>query len=111
VVGNTTRVKVVKNKLAPPFRQVEFDIMYGEGISKVGELVDLGVKAAIVEKSGAWFSYDSQRVGQGRENAKQFLRDHQEIADAIERRIREQAGMVTDAMLASADEDEAEAAD
>ncbi len=110
-VGNTTRVKVVKNKLAPPFRQVEFDIMYGEGISKVGELIDLGVKAAIVEKSGAWFSYDSQRVGQGRENAKQFLRDHPEIADAIERRIREQAGMMTDAMLASADEDEALAAD
>ena len=77
VVGNQTRVKVVKNKLAPPFRQVEFDIMYGEGISKVGELIDLGVKAGVVEKSGAWFSYDSQRIGQGRENAKQFLRDHQ----------------------------------
>ena len=76
VVGNQTRVKVVKNKLAPPFRQVEFDIMYGEGISKVGELIDLGVKAGVVEKSGAWFSYDSQRIGQGRENAKQFLRDH-----------------------------------
>ena len=82
VVGNQTRVKVVKNKLAPPFRQVEFDIMYGEGISKVGELIDLGVKAGVVEKSGAWFSYDSQRIGQGRENAKQFLRDHKEIADA-----------------------------
>ena len=76
VVGNQTRVKVVKNKLAPPFRQVEFDIMYGEGISKVGELIDLGVKAGVVEKSGAWFSYDSQRIGQGRENAKQFLREH-----------------------------------
>ena len=84
VVGNQTRVKVVKNKLAPPFRQVEFDIMYGEGISKVGELIDLGVKAGVVEKSGAWFSYDSQRIGQGRENAKQFLRDHHEVADAIE---------------------------
>ena len=84
VVGNQTRVKVVKNKLAPPFRQVEFDIMYGEGISKVGELIDLGVKAGVVEKSGAWFSYDSQRIGQGRENAKQFLRDHPDIADAIE---------------------------
>ena len=84
VVGNQTRVKVVKNKLAPPFRQVEFDIMYGEGISKVGELIDLGVKAGVVEKSGAWFSYDSQRIGQGRENAKQFLRDHPDVADAIE---------------------------
>ena len=84
VIGNQTRVKVVKNKLAPPFRQVEFDIMYGEGISKVGELIDLGVKAGVVEKSGSWFSYDSQRIGQGRENAKQFLRDHHEMADAIE---------------------------
>ena len=92
VVGNQTRVKVVKNKLAPPFRQVEFDIMYGEGISKVGELVDLGVKAGIVEKSGAWFSCDSQRIGQGRENAKQFLRDNPDMANMIEARIREQAG-------------------
>src|SRR5947208_3421874 len=92
VVGNQTRVKVVKNKLAPPFRQVEFDIMYGEGISKVGELVDLGVKANVVEKSGAWFSYDSTRIGQGRENAKQFLRDHPDMADAIEKRIRDQSG-------------------
>ena len=80
VVGNQTRVKVVKNKVAPPFRQVEFDIMYGEGISKTGELVDLGVKAGVVEKSGAWFSYDGQRIGQGRENAKQFLRDNPDIA-------------------------------
>ena len=84
MVGNQTRVKVVKNKLAPPFRQVEFDIMYGEGISKVGELIDLGVKAGVVEKSGAWFSYDSQRIGQGRENAKQFLGEHPEAAGAIE---------------------------
>ena len=84
VVGNQTRVKVVKNKLAPPFRQVEFDIMYGEGISKTGELIDLGVKAGIVEKSGAWFSYDSQRLGQGRENAKLFLKDNPDIAAAIE---------------------------
>jgi recombination protein RecA len=76
VVGNQTRVKVVKNKVAPPFKQVEFDIMYGEGVSKIGELLDLGVKAGIVEKSGAWFSYNSQRLGQGRENAKQFLRDN-----------------------------------
>ncbi|MBV9567289.1 MAG: recombinase RecA, partial [Hyphomicrobiales bacterium] len=79
VIGNTTRVKIVKNKVAPPFKQVEFDIMYGEGVSKLGELVDLGVKAGIVEKSGAWFSFDSQRIGQGRENAKQFLRQHPEI--------------------------------
>jgi recombination protein RecA len=110
VVGNQTRVKVVKNKLAPPFRQVEFDIMYGEGISKVGELIDLGVKAGVVEKSGAWFSYDSQRIGQGRENAKQFLRDHPEMADKIEHTVREQSGVVTNAMMATADEgEEAEA--
>ena len=113
VVGNQTRVKVVKNKLAPPFRQVEFDIMYGEGISKMGELIDLGVKAGVVEKSGAWFSYDSQRIGQGRENAKQFLRDHKEMADKIEAKIREQSGVVANLMLASsADEsEEAEAAE
>ena len=104
VVGNQTRVKVVKNKLAPPFRQVEFDIMYGEGISKVGELIDLGVKAGVVEKSGAWFSYDSQRIGQGRENAKQFLRDKPEIANAIEKRIREASGVVANAMMAEAPE-------
>ena len=112
VVGNQTRVKVVKNKLAPPFRQVEFDIMYGEGISKVGELVDLGVKAGIVEKSGAWFSHDSQRIGQGRENAKQFLRDHKEVADAIELKVRDQAGVVANTMLATMEEgEEAEAAE
>jgi recombination protein RecA len=112
VVGNQTRVKVVKNKLAPPFRQVEFDIMYGEGISKVGELLDLGVKAAVVEKSGAWFSYDSQRIGQGRENAKQFLRDHRELADAIEVKVREHSGVIANLMLSTADEtEEAEAAE
>jgi recombination protein RecA len=113
VVGNQTRVKVVKNKLAPPFRQVEFDIMYGEGISKVGELLDLGVKAAIVEKSGAWFSYDSQRIGQGRENAKQFLRDHRSLADAIEAKVREQSGVIANTMLAAPTDDaqEAEAAE
>ena len=112
VTGNQTRVKVVKNKLAPPFRQVEFDIMYGEGISKVGELIDLGVKAGVVEKSGAWFSYDSQRVGQGRENAKQFLRDHPDIANTIEAKIREQSGVVANAMIALPEEgEEAEAAD
>ncbi len=113
VVGNQTRVKVVKNKLAPPFRQVEFDIMYGEGISKVGELLDLGVKAAVVEKSGAWFSYDSQRIGQGRENAKQFLREHRSLADAIEAKVREQSGVIANTMLAAAGDDaeEAEAAE
>jgi len=113
IVGNQTRVKVVKNKLAPPFRQVEFDIMYGEGISKVGELVDLGVKAGVVEKSGAWFSYDSQRIGQGRENAKQFLRDHRDIADTIEAKVREQSGVVANSMLTAATDDaeEVEAAE
>ncbi len=112
VVGNQTRVKIVKNKLAPPFRQVEFDIMYGEGISKVGELIDLGVKANAVEKSGAWFSYDSQRIGQGRENAKQFLRDHPDMATKIEAKVREQSGVVANLMLATADEaEEAEAAE
>ncbi|HEX9904264.1 MAG TPA: recombinase RecA [Propylenella sp.] len=94
VVGNQTRVKVVKNKLAPPFKQVEFDIMYGEGISKTGELIDLGVKAGIVEKSGAWFSYDSQRLGQGRENAKLFLKDNPDVAASIERTIRQNAGLI-----------------
>jgi recombination protein RecA len=108
VTGNHTRVKVVKNKLAPPFRQVEFDIMFGEGISKMGELVDLGVKASIVEKSGAWFSYDSQRIGQGRENAKQFLRDHPEIADAIEKRIRSQSSEIAEALLVAEDTGESE---
>ena len=93
VTGNATRVKVVKNKVAPPFRQVEFDIMYGEGISKVGELVDLGVKAGIVEKSGAWYSYGDQRIGQGRENAKQFLRDNEAVAQEIEDKIRAGHGL------------------
>jgi recombination protein RecA len=104
-------VKVSKNKLAPPFREVEFDIMYGEGISKVGELVDLGVKAGVVEKSGAWFSCDSQRIGQGRENAKQFLRDHKDMADMIERKIREQSGVVADKLLIVSSEEDREAAD
>ena len=101
-IGNQVRVKVVKNKVAPPFKQVEFDIMFGEGISKVGELIDLGVKAGIVEKSGAWFSYDSQRLGQGRENAKQFLRDNPEIADRIETAIRQNAGLLADRILEQA---------
>jgi recombination protein RecA len=108
VVGNQTRVKVVKNKLAPPFRQVEFDIMYGEGISKTGELVDLGVKAGIVEKSGAWFSYDSQRLGQGRENAKQFLKENPDVANAIEAAIRANAGLIASQILdGEPEEDEA----
>jgi recombination protein RecA len=99
VVGNQTRVKVVKNKMAPPFKVVEFDIMYGEGVSKRGELIDLGIQAGVVEKSGSWFSYDGQRIGQGRENAKQYLKDNGETADAIERAIRSNAGLVADAMM------------
>ena len=99
VIGNQTRVKVVKNKLAPPFKQVEFDIMYGEGVSKTGELVDLGVKAGIVEKSGAWFSYNSQRLGQGRENAKVFLRDNPDTANEIETLLRQNAGLIADKFL------------
>ena len=101
VVGNQTRVKVVKNKVAPPFKQVEFDIMYGEGISKAGELVDLGVKAGIIEKSGAWFSYDGERIGQGRENTKAFLKQNPKVADALERAIRANAGLIVDKMLAN----------
>src|SRR6187431_180553 len=99
VVGNQTRVKVVKNKMAPPFKQVEFDIMYGEGVSKTGELVDLGVKAGIVEKSGAWFSYNSQRLGQGRENAKLFLRDNPDTAREIEAALRQNAGLIAEKFL------------
>jgi recombination protein RecA len=99
VVGNQTRVKVVKNKMAAPFRVVEFDIMYGEGISKTGELVDLGVAAGVVEKSGAWISYDGQRIGQGRENAKQFLRDNPDVAASIEAKVRANAGLVASAMM------------
>jgi protein RecA len=108
VVGNQTRVKVVKNKLAPPFKEIEFDIMYGEGISKTGELVDLGVKAGIVEKSGAWFSYNSQRLGQGRENAKQFLTDHRDLAAEIELAIRQNAGVIAAEILAGEPEDDAD---
>ena len=105
VVGNQTRVKVVKNKVAPPFKVVEFDIMYGEGVSKMGELLDLGVNAGIVEKAGAWFSYEGQRVGQGRENAKTFLKENTEMAAEIERRIRENAGILSQAMLEAPVED------
>ncbi len=108
VVGNQTRVKVVKNKVAAPFKQVEFDIMYGEGISKVGELVDLGVKAGLVEKSGAWISYSGTRIGQGRENAKQYLKDNPQMANAIEKSIRQNAGLIVDKMLVAPDEGEIE---
>lgn len=109
VVGNQTRVKVVKNKVAPPFKQVEFDIMYGEGISKTGELVDLGVKAGLIEKSGAWISYGGTRIGQGRENAKQFLKDNPQMATAIEKSIRQNAGLIVEKMLAAPEEGEAAA--
>jgi len=105
VVGNQTRVKVVKNKMAPPFRVVEFDIMYGEGVSKVGELLDLGIQAGVVEKSGAWFSYEGQRIGQGRENAKTFLRTNTEIAKAIEAKVRSNAGLVATAMMGTPEAD------
>jgi recombination protein RecA len=106
VVGNQTRVKVVKNKVAPPFKQVEFDIMYGEGISKTGELVDLGVRAGIVEKSGAWFSFNGERIGQGRENTKAFLKEHPKLAAEIEKAVRQNAGLIVDQMLQAAPEGE-----
>src|SRR3974390_3176474 len=115
VIGNQTRVKVVKNKVAPPFKQVEFDIMYGEGISKSGELIDLGVKAGVVEKSGAWFSFDSQRIGQGRENAKVFLKANPDMAGKIEAAIRQNAGLIAEKILAGergeAGEDDDDAAE
>jgi recombination protein RecA len=106
IVGNETRVKVVKNKVAPPFKQVEFDIMYGEGISKIGELVDLGVKAGIIEKAGAWFSYNGERIGQGRENTKAFLKAHPKVADQVEKAIRQNAGLIVDKMLQAEPEGE-----
>ncbi len=108
IVGNTTRVKVVKNKVAPPFKQVDFDIMYGQGISKVGEILDLGVKAGIVEKSGAWFSYDSIRVGQGRENSKTYLTENPEVAARIEKAIRGKTEDVAEAMMVSPGSDDEE---
>ncbi len=112
VVGNQTRVKVVKNKVAPPFKQVEFDIMYGEGVSKTGEILDLGVRANVVEKAGSWFSYNSERIGQGRENAKQFLKDNPDMTAEIERKIRENAGLVAEEMLVGeqADDDDEDGA-
>jgi recombination protein RecA len=111
VVGNQTRVKVVKNKVAPPFKQVEFDIMYGEGISKVGELLDLGATAGVVEKSGSWYSYNGERIGQGRENAKSFLRQNPDVADAIEAAIRANAGLIASKIGNISETSEAEAAD
>jgi recombination protein RecA len=108
IVGNLTRVKVVKNKLAPPFKQVEFDIMYGQGISKTGEILDLGVKAGVIEKSGAWFSYDSTRIGQGRENAKRFLTENPDMANAIEQLIKRNSSTVSDALMVAPEGDEAE---
>jgi recombination protein RecA len=105
IVGNQTKVKVVKNKVAPPFKVIEFDIMYGEGISKMGEIIDLGVKAGVVEKSGSWFSYGDQRIGQGRENAKQFLRDNPDVADTIEKAVRANAGLVAEEMMAGPDDE------
>ncbi|MFN4310465.1 MAG: recombinase RecA [Ferrovibrio sp.] len=111
VVGNQTRVKVVKNKVAPPFKVVDFDIMYGEGISKTGELIDLGVKANVVDKSGAWFSFDSQRIGQGREAAKQFLKENPEVAEKIEAAVKANSGIVAAAIDAGADAAETEDAD
>jgi len=111
VVGNQTRVKVVKNKLAPPFKMVEFDIMYGEGVSKVGELVDLGVKAGVVEKSGSWFSYDSQRIGQGRENAKTFLKENPDIAAKIEAAVRGNTGVIAEKIDQGEAEEDDEAAE
>ena len=106
VVGNATRVKVVKNKVAPPFKVVEFDIMYGEGVSKTGELIDLGEKAGVVEKSGSWYSYDGTRIGQGRENAKTYLKEHPEVADAIENKVRANAGILANALMDGGKEDD-----
>jgi recombination protein RecA len=111
VVGNQTRVKVVKNKVAPPFREVEFDIMYGAGISKTGEMVDLGVKAGIIEKSGSWYSYDGNRIGQGRENAKQFLDQNRDLMARIEALIRQNAGLIGQAMTGKATEKSEEEAE
>ena len=108
-IGNQTRVKVVKNKVAPPFRQVEFDILYGEGISKTGELIDLGVKCEVVEKAGSWYSYKEERIGQGREKTRQFLKDNPDIADEIEHEIRRQSGLLSDVMLSAEEEAELEA--
>jgi recombination protein RecA len=108
VVGNNVRVKVVKNKVAPPFREVEFDIMYGQGISKLGEIIDLGVKAGVVEKSGSWFSYNSQRIGQGRDNVREFLKANSDIADEIEAAVRGKAEVIQEELLVGSPVDDAE---
>jgi recombination protein RecA len=108
IIGNSTRVKVVKNKVAPPFKQVEFDIMYGQGVSKVGEILDLGVKAGLVEKSGAWFSYDSVRIGQGRENAKEYLKENPDVAQRIENAIRGKTEEVGEALMVGPEAEESE---
>jgi len=107
VVGSETRVKVVKNKVAPPFKQVQFDIMYGEGISKTGEIIELGVKAGVVEKSGSWYSYGGQKIGQGKEQARKFLKEHKDVAIEIEDKVRQQAGLLGDDMTVAPDADEA----
>jgi recombination protein RecA len=106
IVGNNVRVKVVKNKVAPPFREVEFDIMYGQGISKLGEIIDLGVKAGVVEKSGSWFSYNSQRIGQGRDNAREFLKQNPDMADEIEAAVRKNAGLIVEELLVGPSEED-----
>jgi len=106
IVGNNVRVKVVKNKVAPPFREVEFDIMYGAGISKLGEIIDLGVKAGVVEKSGSWFSYNSQRIGQGRDNAREFLKANPDMANEIEQAVRKNAGLIVEELLVGPSEDD-----
>ena len=102
IIGNQTRIKVVKNKLAPPFKMIEFDIMYGEGFSKIGELIDLGVQAGIIEKSGSWFSYGSERIGEGRENAKNYMKENPEVAATIEEEIRRESGLFSENMLVEA---------
>jgi recombination protein RecA len=108
VVGNNVRVKVVKNKVAPPFREVEFDIMYGQGISKLGEIIDLGVKAGVVEKSGSWFSFNSQRIGQGRDNVREFLKANPDMAAEIEKAVRDKREVIEEEMLVGAGGDEAD---
>jgi recombination protein RecA len=109
IVGNNVRVKVVKNKVAPPFREVEFDIMYGEGISKIGEIIDLGVKGGIVEKSGSWFSYNSQRIGQGRENVREFLKNNPDVAAEIEKAVRGNAGVIAEELLGAPEPEDGDA--
>jgi recombination protein RecA len=105
IIGNNVRVKVVKNKVAPPFREVEFDIMYGQGISKLGEIIDLGVKAGVIEKSGSWFSYNSQRIGQGRDNVRDFLKANPDLAEEIEKAVRGNANVIEEELLVGGPED------